>query len=88
MVEAPEGSVGVSRVLVDDDSCSRRKISGGRKVQRLSTCSGVALLMNGIVVVELRRSGRVVKGLSAACCCFCCWPLDCWPPPCRERRKF
>jgi hypothetical protein len=88
MVEAPEGSVGVSRVLVDDDSCSRRKISGGRKVQRLSTCSGVALLMNGIVVVELRRSGRVVKGLSAACCCCCCWPLDCWPPPCRERRKF
>lgn len=69
MVEAPEGSVGVSRVLVDDDSCSSRKISGGRKVQRLSTCSGVALLMNGIVVVEFRRSGRVVKGLSAGCCC-------------------
>ena len=68
-MEAPEGSVGVSSVLVDDDSCSSRKISGGRKVQRLSTCSGVALLMNGIVVVDDRRSGRVVKGLSAGCCC-------------------
>lgn len=86
MVEVPEGSVGVSRVLVDEDSCSRRKISGGRKVQRLSTCSGVALLMNGIVVLELRRSGRVVKGLSADCCC--CWSPDCWLPPCKERRKF
>lgn len=38
MFEAPEGSVGVSIVDVDDDSCARRKISGGRKVQRLSTC--------------------------------------------------
>ena len=68
-VEVPVGSVGVSRVVVDEDSCSSRKTSGGRNVQRLSTCSGVALLMKEIVVAEVRRSGRVVKGLSAACCC-------------------
>jgi len=86
IVEVPEGSVGVSSVVDDDDSCASKKISGGRKVQRLSTCSGVALLMNEMVVAGVRRSGRVVKGLSAACCC--CWPPDCWPPPCRERRKF
>jgi hypothetical protein len=77
MVEAPEGSIGVSVVVVEDDSCASRKISGGRKVQRLSTCSGVALLMKGMVVAEVSKSGRVVKGLSAACCCCCCWPLDC-----------
>ena len=39
--------------------------------------------MKGTVVDVVRRSGRVVKGLSMRCCC-CDWEL--FPP--RELRKF
>lgn len=53
-------------------SCASRKSSGGRSAQSLSTWPGDAAEMNGMVVLVLRRSGRVVKGLSAGAACCCC----------------
>lgn len=68
--------------VVDDgdvvvvDSCARRKRSGGRREQRALSSIGVERdSSQGRVVLVGRRSGRVVKGLSAA---EGCWLLRDW----------
>ena len=66
----------------DADSWDRRKSSGGRSVHRLSISCGGKVSTYGTVVFVVRRSGKVVNGLSTGC-----WrePPE---PELRELRKF
>lgn len=69
----------------EEDSWASTKISGGRREQRLSICSDVAFETYSVVMDDGRRSGSVVYGLSAFCCC---WLEDEAELPLRELRKF
>lgn len=81
-------AAGVGLGSVDEESeelsWARRKRSAGSSAHRASTSDIEMLSTYGTVVVDVRRSGRVVKGLSAPRA----WPLVALDLPPRELRKF